>query len=745
MIKTGEKPQKRRNRIKQVMAQIDTVFAEKLVLLLFVLSVAAAMDNMHLAVLPLVIVQLARFDRTKYICACVGTISFAFTVVHTAFYIPCIAAVLVWLVADYLLDGYAIKAEYPAAVAFAVAKAYVLSFGFEMEYWLVFVLETAAIVTAADAVEAGFEILKNNDMQLSAENIFEVACALGAASLGAGAVQIWAFSLPVAFLLSAAFFYSIKNNFTVSLVAYAMAVLSLCGDKNFALLAVGLGTIYLATVFMLSRGRWGYMGGIAVAAAVAMVTISNFNSLVFVSVTAVSLSVTFVAEKLWSQPPKQVAADTAGGAQAQAVVEMVDRLNRCFRFLGHTVIDISNLTDRDYIPPLTEDTVAAQLCRRCKNSHLCWQQNYSGTQTQFARCAKAVAAGQQPHFDSWFYSICDKTEDIVQATHRANQLATTQKLLHTAGQHSRTLLQGQFIAMADILRDITANAGRQGAANTAFTHSAENFLALCGKKVDYCICYQNPDRCVVSTRDYMTAQETDRFKTKLESLYSCRFAEPQKKLTDGSMLYTFCRVPMFRADSAVKTASRQHRCGDVCEIFTAEGYTYIVLADGMGTGSFAAAESRTAAAMVKSLLTSAVNVQTAMEIVNIALNLKGTGQSCVALDILQINLYNGSCVLFKAGGAETIAVSGGRLQHIYRHSLPVGILKDTNIAQFTFTMNNGDVLLMTSDGVEISNTLCKKLQLAAEKCTSQQLCDFVMEQISANDDATVAAIRLERQ
>ncbi|MBR5251824.1 MAG: hypothetical protein IKV52_03265, partial [Oscillospiraceae bacterium] len=144
MIKTGEKPQRRKNRMERAISQINRIFAEKAVVLMFVMSAAVSVENMHLAALPLVVIQLAQYVRTRYICAVAGAVFFALTVTHTAFYIPCMAFVMVYIVADYLQDSSGIKAVYPAAVVFAVAKAYVLSFGFDTVWWLVLVLETAA-------------------------------------------------------------------------------------------------------------------------------------------------------------------------------------------------------------------------------------------------------------------------------------------------------------------------------------------------------------------------------------------------------------------------------------------------------------------------------------------------------------------------------------------------------------------------------------------------------------------------
>ena len=248
----------------------------------------------------------------------------------------------------------------------------------------------------------------------------------------------------------------------------------------------------------------------------------------------------------------------------------------------------------------------------------------------------------------------------------------------------------------------------------------------------------------MNIRDILDAEECYKFKSKLEAIYGAKFNLPTCTEEGTNKVYTFSQVPMFSCEYGAESVGRFENCGDVCEHFCTEEWAYVILADGMGTGSFAAAESRTAAVMLKNLLTASVKPETALELTNTALNLKGTGQSCVAADILQINLHDGSCSLYKAGAAPTLIMSADKSEVLYKDSLPIGVLKETKIALFTFVLNNGDTVMLTSDGVNTDQKLTAKLKLAQENCSPKQLAEYAVRCADSTDDATAAVIKLIR-
>ena len=190
--------------------------------------------------------------------------------------------------------------------------------------------------------------------------------------------------------------------------------------------------------------------------------------------------------------------------------------------------------------------------------------------------------------------------------------------------------------------------------------------------------------------------------------------------------------------------SRHSVCGDICEFFKSEENAFVILADGMGTGSFAAAESRTAVTMLKSLLTSGVKAETAIEITNTAINLKGTGQSCVALDVLCADCISGRCTIYKAGAAETVVINKGRIIKLYKDSLPIGILKESKIAKHEFLLENGGTVIMVSDGININEELMCKIQMLNSKMTSDEFVRLITGSRDNTDDATAAVVKFTR-
>ncbi|MBP1552964.1 MAG: hypothetical protein J6B21_02310 [Oscillospiraceae bacterium] len=71
-------------------------------------------------------------------------------------------------------------------------------------------------------------------------------------------------------------------------------------------------------------------------------------------------------------------------------------------------------------------------------------------------------------------------------------------------------------------------------------------------------------------------------------------------------------------------------------------------------------------------------------------------------------------------------------------------MKDIKIVQFDFVLNNGDTVVLTSDGVETDEKLQTKVRLTKDTYTPQQIADNALKDADSTDDATVAVIKLVR-
>lgn len=722
--------------------RINVKIKDKAAILLCILSLTAAHSNIHLLSLPIIFMLCCSDRQSRNICAVVSVIYLGINCVTNIFYIPYMAFVFIYTVADFLVPQKRSTALYSALAVFAAVKGYVLTFGFSDIYTIVFLLEIAFLVFAPGAVVSGEKLIKENAVIISSVQLAECAATVVAVALALGGIKIWGVDIPACFLMSLCFFYSAKDNTPLAMLAVISAVFMQWQNENFAFIFAGFLLTGFAALSFMQKGYAGYFGVFAVSLGITLAFMTQFNSFVFAVTASIALTICFVISKCYTAPQKTVTAETAGEQDYLTIMTNIDRLGRAFRFLGSTVADISNLMAGDDIAEEVHTVAAKEVCRKCRSNHLCWQQYYDHTQQQFSAYEYSLKQGKDFAFDRLFVSRCDKVQQLMHSFASAHRLSSTRKIINQAGRHQQQILQNQFFTMAQTLQDIVHHSSRSGVANTAFTHTVNSLLLSMGKKVNYCLCFQDIDRCIISTNDYFSPSETERIRTKLESIYGKRFSAPVREAETNGVLYTFCQVPRYTLEMSCKCKSRYNVCGDICEEITAQRYRYVILTDGMGTGSFAAAESRTAVEMLKSLLTAGINTKTAVDMANIALNLKGTGQSCVALDILRFDVYSGEAVIYKAGAAASLLINAGKGRKIYKESLPVGILKDIKIEQEEFNVHNGDTIVMMSDGVSLTKTALQKICLMAEKCTPQQMAEYIISQQSDVDDATAAVIKI---
>ena len=118
----------------------------------------------------------------------------------------------------------------------------------------------------------------------------------------------------------------------------------------------------------------------------------------------------------------------------------------------------------------------------------------------------------------------------------------------------------------------------------------------------------------------------------------------------------------------------------------------------MGSGGRAAVDGAMAAGLTAKLMQTGLSANSVLRLVNTALMAKGGDESLATLDIARIDPHNGRLVCCKAGAALSFLKSSAGVCRIERASLPVGILRDIVFEESSFNLEDGDVLLLVSDG-----------------------------------------------
>lgn len=169
---------------------------------------------------------------------------------------------------------------------------------------------------------------------------------------------------------------------------------------------------------------------------------------------------------------------------------------------------------------------------------------------------------------------------------------------------------------------------------------------------------------------------------------------------------------------------------------------YIVLCDGMGTGLGAIQEGRTAAGMLRSLLTAGFPAEHALRSLNSLCALRERA-GAATVDLAEVELYSGKVTVYKWGAAPSYLVSAGGAERIGSASPPPGLAVEPEREQaHSFSMRRGQTLVLVSDGVgeEAARQCC--INHADRSPGELARSILTCAQVQGQDDATVVTLRL---
>lgn len=130
---------------------------------------------------------------------------------------------------------------------------------------------------------------------------------------------------------------------------------------------------------------------------------------------------------------------------------------------------------------------------------------------------------------------------------------------------------------------------------------------------------------------------------------------------------------------------------------------FIALSDGMGVGRKANQESNITISLLEKFLEAGFDKELALKTINSILLLKSSDEMFSTVDMTIIDLYMGKAQFIKIGSAPTFIKRKDRVDIINANSLPVGILKDVDFQVYEDNIEDGDLIIMMSDGVLDSN------------------------------------------
>ncbi|MCW3489143.1 SpoIIE family protein phosphatase [Dethiobacter alkaliphilus] len=314
--------------------------------------------------------------------------------------------------------------------------------------------------------------------------------------------------------------------------------------------------------------------------------------------------------------------------------------------------------------------------------------------------------------------------------------------------------QRTYNAMLRVLADL--NSGQ----NIREIKGPDFFVKICRKKDDFLRAVhlvhelesyqQNCNMRLEEGRELMTIQLAGLSQIMLEL---------SKEVRQGvGEMHQRSRHQFFHVEIGVAQAAKGDAdvCGDYYSYLELrDGKQAFILSDGMGNGSKAHQESRSAVQLVEQLLLAGFRNEAVVRTVNTILQLRSSEENFATLDVLLVDTEHGEAEFLKIGAAPSYLRHSGRVREIKSPSVPLGILNDVELKPVKITLDDDALIVMATDGIfEVlpSQPDWLKKSLASHDLHHPQvLADEVIHQSrllsgrpELRDDVTVLVCRAKR-
>lgn len=453
--------------------------------------------------------------------------------------------------------------------------------------------------------------------------------------------------------------------------------------------------------------------------------------------------------------------ETAEGLR-RSVIMRLEFASKALNNVSEDVEEVSRRLSEIVMPgmPSVYQDAVDNTCARCGMKVFCWVHRDGVSMESFDFVTKKLRTEgsiEAADFREDFRKKCCRTQEMAKAVNASYRQYLASEAAEKRIEEVRQVVAGQFCGLGDILGEMA----EEYANYEVFDNEMAEQITMKLKELGL-----SPH--AVSCRiDYMgrmsieaETEDTDRRKIKravmvheLSKLCGRRFDAPEMSQAAGSLRLTLCERP----GMDIEIAASQHisgdgkLCGDHFTYFTdGTGRFTTIISDGMGTGGRAAVDGGMASGIMERLLRAGLGYDCALKVVNSALLVKSGDESLATLDVVSLDLYSGKTQFMKAGAALSFIRKDHAMYRVETPSLPAGILPQI---RFTYTeddLNEGDVIVMVSDGVIASGEDWIERTISSWKDESmQQLADHIVDEACArrndghDDDMTVVAMYIK--
>ncbi len=233
------------------------------------------------------------------------------------------------------------------------------------------------------------------------------------------------------------------------------------------------------------------------------------------------------------------------------------------------------------------------------------------------------------------------------------------------------------------------------------------------------------------------------------------------RLNRNTCQYTYISADKYVIQTGVAKAKKDGSIisGDMMSrVRLGDGKYLLAISDGMGSGADARKNSKIAISMLERLLSSGFDKETSINIINSAILTANNEEMYATLDIEILDLYAGKIQLLKSGACPTYIKKNKTVTMVKSTSLPAGIMNNTQIDTYDKDLDDGDIIVICSDGIIESSTeyenrdlWLKYLLEEIQTDSPERIADIILKEAvdndigKAKDDMSVIVAKVTRK
>ena len=361
------------------------------------------------------------------------------------------------------------------------------------------------------------------------------------------------------------------------------------------------------------------------------------------------------------------------------------------------------------------DGVVNKVCKNCSMRKFCWQDDFYTTYYSMFSIVNMIELNgfiEEKKLPDQFKKNCMRTEDIVYNLNYMFDMYKVSYIWREKIFETKELISEQFSDLSDIIEELIEDINK----NIEFDKDLEKVIYTDlrneGIDVSEVLVIENGENFEINL-------ELDRYSNKKSclddaiSIVSKSVGMPLKEEfqsynsyeSKDRIKYTLIEANKYAAFTETSTNKQplNYISGDSFTFGENKNMYFAALGDGMGVGSDANLESTIAITLLEKFLEAGFDKELALRTINSVLVLKSTDEMFTTLDIATIDLCTGKLQAVKTGAAPTFIKKEDGIEVINSTSLPVGMLKDVDFQVYETYLDDGDIIVMMSDGVLDAN------------------------------------------